>query len=71
MEQRERLDLERRLYKAKVTFGRYKQYVIANPERKDQLAPILQGCRELIWDLEKELQHLEVEQATVERIRTQ
>ena len=66
MKEDERCELGRRLHKAMVEFGRYKQLLIDNPEKRGQLEPILQGYKGLIGDLGKDLQHLEAQETKVE-----
>ena len=54
-------DLNSKLSQARAAFARYKQRLIANPQMRGQLEPILQGYQELISDLEKERLSLELQ----------
>jgi len=54
--QNEKADIEQRLQKARVTYDRYKKLVEMYPRERERLFPILQGCKDLIWDLEQRLQ---------------
>jgi hypothetical protein len=59
----DRLDLLNRLHKARMAFNRYNQRMLNNPDKKAELTPILQGCRELVDDLEQRFKELERRQA--------